>query len=320
MADRNNYYNVDATEARVSDEVHQYLEQLDSLRQECERRGDFLKAHECVNRMREVNLRFARRLEKKSHQANVDTKVALAEDHKQELLTFSRLWEDKLRDFDDQADRVLMDLKAKHAEDYRGQEGILKVQLMNKRPRFSRQVVELRTHMERCVSQRDYLGAEEAKKQLVRLEQFEVAAFDDSLAATFDRRTASLKQQYVNEMRAVEQKIAVGREELLAARAVEFDKMTRRHDNVFRELDTETKLHISKTRQYIQRQVKAMVHDPVKTGMELRGVAATVRDKRSVARSRTPPATSRPGAGASAASPMGSSRRWAAEEDTRYGW
>ena len=81
--------------------------------------------------------------------------------------------------------------------------------------------------------------------------------------------------------------------------------MRKRHDNVFRELDSETKLHIAKTRQYIHRQVKAMVHDPVKTGMELRGVAATFRDKNSssAARSRTPPASaaaaSRRGGGAS---------------------
>jgi hypothetical protein len=295
------FYDADPTEAHVADEVHQYLTQLDALREDCERRGDFLKAHECVNRMREVNLRFAKRLEKKSHQANVDTKVALAEEHKQELLTFSRLWEDKIRDFDDQAARVLDDLKRKHAEDYKAQEGILKVQLMNKRPRFSRAVVDLRNHMERCVAQRDYLGAEEAKKQLVRMEEHELAAFDDSLAATFDKRCAVLKTQYVNELRAVEQKIAVGREELLSARSVEFDKMSRRHENVFRELDSETKLHISRTRQYIHRQVKAMVHDPVKTGMELRGVSATFRDKRaataaaasaSTQRARTPTAGS----------------------------
>jgi hypothetical protein len=40
------------------------------------RRGEFLKAHECVNRMREVNLRFASRIEHRSHQTNLDTRDA----------------------------------------------------------------------------------------------------------------------------------------------------------------------------------------------------------------------------------------------------
>ena len=302
MADEG-YYHHDAEEARVTDEVHDYLLQLDALRVESERKGDFLRAHECINRMREVNLRFAKRLQVKSHQANSDAKVVLAEKHKAELLTFTRMWEDKLRDYDGQAARIVEEIKLKHTQDYRGQEGILKVQLMNKRPRFSRAVIELRSQMERCVQQRNYLEAEELKKKLVVLEQHEVESFDDSLAVTFEKRTRTLKTQYVNELKAVEQKIAVGREELLTARKIEFEKLVRRHANVFRELDQDTKNHISRTRTYIKRQVKAMVQDPVKTGMELRGVAATLRSGGTAARKFLGGTAAAPGVRPSHASP-----------------
>jgi hypothetical protein len=332
MADAGNYYNTNTKEAKIADEVHDYLAQLDALRQESERRGDFLKAHACVDRMREVNLRFAKRLEQKSHQANVDSKTRVAETHEAELLTFTRIWEDKLRDYDQQSGVILDELKVKHTMDYQGQEGILKVQLMNKRPRFSRAVMDLRNRMEHCVSQRNYLEAEVVKKKLVSQENMEVAAFDDSLAATFNKRTVVLKSQYVNELRAVEQKIGIGREELLTARKIEFDVMMRRHRNVCSELDQDTKLHISKTRQYIHRQVKALVQDPVKTAMELRGVAATMRDGQGKKlRARTPPATARrqqgPGAAASYgraaagnSSARGGGASWVDDDDTRYGY
>ena len=275
------------SEAAVANDVHDYLTQLDMLRQECERKGDFLKAHACVNRMREVNLRYAKRIESVSHQANVDTKVSIAREHQVEMTTFSRMWEEKISDYDNQARSVIADMRRRHEEDYLRQECALKVQLMNRRPRFSRQVVEMRDLLERHVRLRAYLEAEDVKQKLAALEQREIENFDDSLAVTFERKAQSLKLQYSAEMNAVQQKIDMGREELLTQRQLEFDKLMRRHNNVLSDVDQETRLHISKTRQYVHRQVKALVLDPVKTGLELRGVADTLRDGFSVARRRS---------------------------------
>lgn len=277
------------------DEVHDYLRQLDELRQECERTGQFVKAQECINKMRDVNLRHAKKLEQRSHQANVDTKARLKEEHKLELLTFSRMWEEKIAQYDQNADQLVAELKGRHTRDFHEQEGILKVQLMNKRPRFSKKVMDLRAFLERCVQQRNYLEAEEIKKKLEVQEQYEIALFDEQLAVTFEKRIAVLKTQYIGELSAVEQKIKLGREEILAQRQIDFERLLKRHANVFKELDNETKLHIAKARKYIHRQVKAMVHDPLKTGMDLRGVSTTLREGqgksfRSTSRAQTPPA------------------------------
>lgn len=283
------------------EEIADYLAQLDLLRQDSERKGDFLKAQQCVNRMREVNLRYAKRIEQTAHQANKDARERLAEEHKLEIATFTRMWEDKLTEYDLNAEKVISEMKAKHIEDYARQEGILKVQIMNRRPRFSKTVMDLRDALERMIQQRQYLEAEELKQKLAAQERFELESFDDGLAGVFEKRTQTLKVQYVNEMRAVEQKIKMGREELLSQRKIDFERLLKRHANVIKELDQETKLHISKTRQYVLRQVKALVHDPVKTGVDLRGVERTVRDGQGKklgygnARQRavTPPASAR---------------------------
>lgn len=279
------------TSRNVDEQVHDYLLQLDDLRQQCERAGDFVRAQQCVNRMRDVNLRHAKRIESMSRQANTNAKTRLADEHRMELITFSRMWEDKLADYDDHARMVLDEVKMKHADDYRQQEGILKVQLMNRRPRFSKSIIDLRSAMERAVQQRKYLEAEEIKKKLVVMEQYEIDTFDSALAQTFTKKTQTLKQQYVNEMSAVEQKVKMGRDELLAQRKIDFEKLLRRHANAIQELDQQTKVHVAKTRQYVHRQIKALVQDPVKTGLELRGVAKEVREKRArLMRSKTPPA------------------------------
>lgn len=303
--------------------------------------------------MRDVNLRHARRIEALSHQANVDAQTRLAEEHRHELLTFSRMWEEKLAEYDRHANSVLGEVKLRHVQDYTQQEGMLKVQLMNKRPHFSRKVIDLRDQLEKAIALRNYLDAEEVKKKLAALEEYELALFDDSLATTFEKRTQVLKGAYGNELHAVEHKIKIGREELLTQRRIDFERLVARHANVLREVDQETKLHIAKTRQYVVRQVKAMVHDPVKTGMDLRGVAKTVRDGQgrsfrtsgvvaagggSRMRARTPPASaSRPrdggvghgghgGHGGAASyygastSPSSSAANMSGWEDTRFGW
>lgn len=293
--------------------MQDYLLQLDLLRQECERTGQFLKAQECVNRMREVNLRYAKKVELRSHNANVVSRRRATEDHKLELLTFTRMWEEKLREYDQKADLIVFDLKKSHAESYRQQEAELRLQIMNLRPRFSSKVMELRQLLEKFVGQRRYVEAEDAKNKLAVLEQQELAAFDDSLSQRFDRRAQQLKKSFVAELRAAEQKISVGREELLAQRESDFQRLMKAHDNTVREIDQQAKLHIAKTKHYIHGQVKALVLDPVKTTIDIGGVQMTVREGQGRAstprrattgqrmngssgfgamRARTPPATS----------------------------
>jgi hypothetical protein len=289
-------------EELVAAEVQNYLTQVEALRQECERRGDFRKAQECVDRMREVNRRYARRVEAVSKRTNVAERAQLAEEHQAELLTFARVWDDKMSDYEGQAQRVLDELLARHSADYASQEGLLKIHLMNRRPHFSRKVQELRDRLERCVARRAYLEAEDLKRVLAEHEQREIAAFDASLAEEFQNRTATMKTQYVNEVRAVKQRVENAREELRQQRKQEFEKVIRRHANAMRDLEGATRLHISKTRHYVEKQMVALEQDPVKTALELRSMHTHAgRARSSAARttrgqsSRSPAATARGG-------------------------
>lgn len=265
-------------ELAEDEEIRQYLLQLDMLRQDCERTGNFLKAQECVNRMREVNLRYAKKLDLRSRQANVVSKHTATEEQKLELLTFTRMWEEKLREYDQKAELLVFDIKRSHTTEYKNQEAELRLQIMNKRPRFSKKVLDLRAALEKYILQRRYIEAEEAKQQLIRLEQDELALFDDQLAVQFERKASHLKQQYIVELRAAEQKISLGREELLHQRQLDFEKLLKKHSKTVMDIDLNTRLHIAKTKQYIKSQVKALVQDPLKTGLELGGVERTFRE------------------------------------------
>jgi hypothetical protein len=311
---------VDQTIKAEDEEIRNYLLELDALRQQCERQGDFLKAQECVNKMREVNLRNAKRVELRSHQLNAVEKRQIAEQHKLELLTFSKMWEEKLHEYDQRASLLVHDMKKHHTEEYKSQEGMLKLQLMNKRPRFSKNIMDLRAFLQKLIALRNYIEAEDVKRKLAQLEEAELHMFDDNLAVQFEKKAQAMKGQFVNEINAVMQKIETGREELLAQRRIDFDRLVKRHANELRERDAETKLHVAKTRQYIHQQVKAFVKDPLKTGMDLRGISRSSNfgPAGSARRARTPPVGS---AGRKSRDPNSSSLLVSDEFiNSRYGW
>ena len=320
------------TEDMLADEVQSYLAQVDRLRQDCERRGDFKRAQECVERMRDVNIRYARRVAALSQRSNKHVKDRIADEQRGEVMAFERMWADKMTEYNAQARRVLDDLFARHNMDYASQEGLLKIHIMNRRPRFSRKVHDVRDALERAIAQRKYVEADDLKKRLVALEQKEVADFDDMLAEEFERRTKSMKNQYVNEVNAVQQRIEAGRSELENQKRHEAQKIARRHGNVLSEMEQEAKLQSSKTKQYVERQVQALILDPVKTSIELRSIHESTADAKKgpgaaasrALRAKTPtPAASsarRPAsaAGTAAADNWGASKsRYAT---TRFGW
>lgn len=274
-----------STEADIADkEIHDYLLQLDKLRVECEQRGEFAKAQECMNRMREVNFRQAKRLEALSRVSNAENKAQIMDSQRLELLTFTRVWEEKMLEYDQKAASAVATLKQSHMSEYANQEGMLRLQLLNRRPRFSRSVVDLRDQLEKAVQLRKYLEAESLKNKLAELERRELQAFDESLSATFERKAQGLKKQYINELRVVEQKIKTGRDELECQQKADLERLLRSHANALKELDSETKVQIAKTRKVLERQVSVLTNDPMKTSVDFK----TIRQGVMSARSKTP--------------------------------
>eukprot|EP00758_Cryptobia_borreli_P018851 Tbor_TRINITY_DN7556_c0_g1::TRINITY_DN7556_c0_g1_i1::g.918::m.918 len=266
-------------------EIEHYLASVDKMRQECESRGQYIRAQECVNRMREVSLRQAKRLESLSNMVSADAKVDMTVEHRIEILNFNRIWEEKLGEYSDRSDEVLNNLKQSHLLDYTNQEAQIELQLTNKRPRFSSTVLELRASLEKAVQSRKYLEAEEIKQRLSVIEEKELAEFYRGLSRTFERKREEIKKKYINELRAMEKKIKTGLDELNKQRQKDLNRLLLRHQNSMKELDTTTKLHINATKKSLEKKVTVLTNNPSKACADFRGVAQAIM----------PPATSRKG-------------------------
>ncbi|KEG09198.1 hypothetical protein DQ04_05631030 [Trypanosoma grayi] len=205
----------------------------------------------------------------------------MMEEQQLELLTFHEMWEDKMKDYDEKADDLLYQLNRQHMMDMQSQEDIIRLGLMEKRLRPSKTLVDLRDELKNFVQQRMYADAEHVQKKIVQREAEELHEFEVEQERKLQERLLAVAERLRVERGAVEQRLAMNREELLAERRQDFDALVKRHSAALRGQEQATALIISRAQDCIHRQVKAYIKDPVKTGLELVHLSETVLGRRS---------------------------------------
>ncbi|PWV13995.1 hypothetical protein C3747_40g141 [Trypanosoma cruzi] len=258
-----------AKRRQEDDEIRNYLIQLDALRHECEQRGQFRKAQKCLDRMREVNLRYAKKIEMEASKVNVGWRKQMLEEQRLELLTFHDMWENKLKEYDEKAGQLTQEMNRQHAMELQLQEEVIRVELMKRRPRPSKTLVELRDNLRTYVQRRMYMDADRAKKAIHHRESEELREFEADIEKKFQDRLQVASERLRLGRAAVEQRLVVNREELLAQRRDEFSKLVKKHHAALHAQEQANALVVSRARDCIRRQAKAYIKDTFKTGLEL---------------------------------------------------
>ncbi|RNF26673.1 trichoplein, keratin filament binding protein [Trypanosoma conorhini] len=258
-----------AKRRQEDDEIRSYLVQLDALRQECEQRGEFRKAQACLDRMREVNLRYVKKIEIEARKVNVGWKRQMLEEQRLELLTFHDMWENKLRDYDEKARQLRRELERQHVMEMQSQDELIRLELMERRPRPSKALVGLRDDLKKYVQQRMYMEAERAQKAIAHREAQELQEFEVEIEKKLQDRLRALSERLRLGQAAVEKRLATNREELLLQRRSDFEKLAKKHSAALHAQEQANALVVARAQDCIRRQAKAYIQDPVKTGLEL---------------------------------------------------
>ncbi|ORC93001.1 uncharacterized protein TM35_000023270 [Trypanosoma theileri] len=251
------------------DEVRHYLVQLDLLRQECERAGKFRKAQECIDRIREINLRYAKKIEIEARKVNVGWKKKMMEEQQLELLTFHAMWENKMKEYDEGAELLRRGLHRQQTMEMQSEEDVIRLELMEKRPRPSKALVDLQDKLKVYVQQKMYMDADHVTREINRRKREEQENFEKYLERKLRERLHAVAERLRVERMAVEQRLTVNREELLSQRRQDFNILTKKHKAAISAQEQSISLIITKAQDCIHRQVKAYIKDPVKTGLDL---------------------------------------------------
>lgn len=210
-------------------EIQNYLMELDGLRRECEWRGQFRIAQACLDRICEVNRRCAKKTEIEARKTNLEWKRQMMEEHRLELFTFHDMWERKMMDYDEKAEKLRRELSHQHAMDMHSEEKAFRLELKGRRLRPSKKLVDLREHLQALLQQQMYTDADRLRRAIHHCEREELRAFGADLEKTLQRHLQTAAERRRVARAAVEQRLMAGREELTARRRHDFDALTRRH-------------------------------------------------------------------------------------------
>lgn len=172
-----------------------------------------------------------------------------------ELRAFSTLWEQRLKEFDAQAAQAVEEQRIASAKHVEAQEDIMRSQLVQRKPHFSKHVIRAREALESLIATKHFGDADLVQKTLEQQEAKELAQFHDSISATFAQRTRLLHEAAVKAMAALKQRIDGSKRVLLAQRKMDFMTLLQRHEMKRSDLEDSERRKLSKKVRTLQKKI-----------------------------------------------------------------
>eukprot|EP01079_Euglenida_sp_SAG-EU17-18_P004858 gene4858-5008_t len=225
--------------------------------------------------MKAHNYKQARKLQSTSQRDFNEEKNQLVERQRLELLTFRKMWEDRMDEYERQARELILHTKRRQNDEFRQEEANCRQELLQRRPHDSRAVIAMREMLDKLVRQRKYLEAEELKHKLEAAQHDDIGApaplssgpphgtqpsygapfyvlrrlYYTLLTDKFDECPLGPPAYpvYSNEIQAIKQRLKLGNDELLAQRKSDFERLVQHHTNEAQMYNQKARLGISKT-------------------------------------------------------------------------
>lgn len=110
------------------------------------------------------------------------------------------------------------------------------------RPKFSRELLDLRRIQEHLAKAKDYAEAHKMKLKSDALEAWELEKWRNKRQADLCQRESKFKHAKAQEMAALLQRVMAGREEQKKQRQMDLERLLQRYQNVKSELEAQQKL------------------------------------------------------------------------------
>lgn len=157
-----------------------------------------------------------------------------------EFQQFNMIWDKKMAEYETHAGELVEAMKERHGSELREFQGS---QLQRQpRPKFSRELLNLRRIQEHLARQKDYTEAHKIKLKCDALEAWELEKFQNNKQQDMFAREAKFKTQKQNELAALQQRIATGRDEQKKQRQLDLERLLQRYQNVKAELEAQQNL------------------------------------------------------------------------------
>merc|ERR1719199_34435 len=150
------------------------------------------------------------------------------------------VWDKKMTEYERHAEELLEAMKERHAAELR--EFQRKLLGKQQKPKFSRELLNLRKIQEHLAKQKDYTEAHKMKLKSDALEAWELEKWRNLKQQEMFQKEAKFKHRQQQELLALQKRIQTGREERKKQRQMDLERLLQRYQNVKSELEAQQNL------------------------------------------------------------------------------
>lgn len=220
--------------------VQDFLEILEEHRKNCERQGKYVEAEIAKNRLEELKLHEENRRREAMRSRQIAERLGVEEAHMLEFQQFNAVWDKKMTEYEQHAEDLIQAMKERHASELREYQRVL----MSKeiKPKFSRDLLNLRKIQETLAKQKDYAEAHKMKLKADALEAWEIEKWQSARQQDLITKETKFKHSKEGELIALQKRIQSGREEQKKQRHQDLERLLQRYQNVKAELEAQQNL------------------------------------------------------------------------------
>uniref|UniRef100_A0A7S2UZK5 Uncharacterized protein n=1 Tax=Fibrocapsa japonica TaxID=94617 RepID=A0A7S2UZK5_9STRA len=220
--------------------VQDFLQILEEHRRNCERQGKYVEAEIAKNRLEELKLHEENRRKEAMRSRQIAERLGVEEAHMLEFQQFNMVWDRKMEEYEHHAQELVRAMKERHMAELREfQRNLLERQ---QRPKFSRELLDLRKIQEHLARSKDYQEAHKIKLKSDALEAWELEKWKSQKEQEMLQKEAKFKQAKQQELIALQKRIQTGREEQKKQRQMDLERLLQRYQNVKSELEAQQNL------------------------------------------------------------------------------
>ena len=230
--------------------VQDFLDILEEHRKNCERQGKYVEAEIAKNRLDELNLHEENRRREAMRSRQIAERLGVEEAHMLEFQQFNQIWDKKMAEYEHHAEELIEAMKDRHSSELR--EFQRKLMAKQIRPKFSKDLLNLRKIQDTLAKQKDYAEAHKMKLKGDALEAWELEKWHSQRQQDLLGREAKFKIAKQSELLALQKRIQTGREEQKKQRHLDLERLLQRYQNVKAELDAQQTLERIRMEKFVQ--------------------------------------------------------------------
>jgi len=261
--------------------VLEFLNILDEYRLKCEEEGNYLEAGRAYGQLETLRRQEERRQQKSLKARQIAERQDVQIAHNMQYSDFNQAWDKYMDEYDQMAQMYIQQMTEKHAVNLLEFQERLHKEVIDKPPKFSKELLEWRRRQHMLARQKNYAEAQKIKRIADVMEERERKSLDEGNRQQFARRETKFRAEQQAELQALLKRIDSRRKEHIKQRNLDSKRLLQRNRNVQAVLESKQSVEAVKT----VAQIKANLAPKTVRREPIEGIPAVARIRSKKSRS-----------------------------------